>query len=196
VISAIGAGGMGEVYEARDPRLNRTVAIKVLLDHMSDSPEARARFEREAQLIAGLSHPHISTLHDIGRHEGTDYLVMELLEGETLAQRLERGPLPLDQALPRIGSRTPWIRPRCDPPRFEAQQRHAHEDGVGWTSVWPSFGSRPRRVSQTRPRCRDDVTSEGTILGALRKKWRRAARGARRTRAEDIFALEACCTRW
>jgi serine/threonine protein kinase len=104
VIAAIGAGGMGEVYEARDPRLNRTVAIKVLLDHISDHPEARARFEREAQLIAGLSHPHISTLHDIGRHEGTDYLVMELLQGETLAQRLERGPIPLDQALQYIGT--------------------------------------------------------------------------------------------
>ena len=99
IVGLIGAGGMGEVYEARDPRLNRTVAIKVLLEHISNQPEARARFEREAQTIAGLNHPHIATLHDVGRHDDTDFLVMELLEGETLSQRLERGPLPLDQAL-------------------------------------------------------------------------------------------------
>ena len=99
IVALIGAGGMGQVYEARDPRLNRTVAIKVLPDHMSSLPEARARFEREAQLIAGLNHPHISTLHDVGRHEQIDFFVMELVDGETLAARLERGPLPVPEAL-------------------------------------------------------------------------------------------------
>ena len=99
IVALIGAGGMGEVYEARDPRLNRNVAIKVLLDHMSSRPEARVRFEREAQMIAGLNHPHISTLHDVGRHEQVDFLVMELVEGETLAARLVQGPLPVRDAL-------------------------------------------------------------------------------------------------
>ena len=89
----------GEVYKARDPRLDRTVAIKVLLDHASDVPEARLRFEREARTIAGLNHPHICVVYDVGRDEETDFLVMEFLEGETLGRRLERGPLPLDEAL-------------------------------------------------------------------------------------------------
>jgi len=99
IVAAIGAGGMGEVYRARDTRLGRDVAIKVLPSHLSASPEVRARFEREARAISHLSHPHICTLHDIGHHDGTDFLVMELLEGETLAHRLERGPLPLPEVL-------------------------------------------------------------------------------------------------
>jgi len=93
ILSLIGAGGMGEVYKARDTRLDRTVAIKVLID-LPDKPELTQRFEREARAIAALNHPHICTLYDIGRHEGVDYLVMEYVEGETLAARLERGPCP------------------------------------------------------------------------------------------------------
>src|SRR5215475_3430168 len=99
VLALIGAGGMGEVYKASDKRLNRTVAIKVLPAHFSDNPEMRRRFEREAQTIAGLNHPHICTLHDVGHQDGIDYLVMEFLEGETLAKRLERGAMPWDEAL-------------------------------------------------------------------------------------------------
>jgi Tol biopolymer transport system component len=99
ILAAIGAGGMGEVYRARDTRLDRTVAIKVLPAHVSADPDRQARFAREAKTIAGLNHPHICTLHDIGEHEGTTYLVMEHLTGETLAERLEKGPLPLEQAL-------------------------------------------------------------------------------------------------
>jgi len=95
----IGSGGMGEVYRARDTRLERTVAIKVLPRAFGGDPERRARFEREAKTIAGLNHPHICTLHDIGDHEGTVFLVMELLAGETLAEHLRKGPLPLEQAL-------------------------------------------------------------------------------------------------
>src|SRR5512135_3372317 len=97
--SAIGAGGMGEVYQAKDTRLGRSVAIKVLPAHVSADPDRRARFEREAKTIAGLNHPNICTLHDIGEADGTTYLVMELLAGETLGERLARGPVPLDQAL-------------------------------------------------------------------------------------------------
>src|SRR6267378_1190530 len=99
ILSAIGAGGMGEVYRARDTRLDRIVAIKVLPTHLADRSELRERFEREARTIASLNHPHICTLHDIGQQDGIDYLVMEYLEGETLAQRLLKGPLPLEQVL-------------------------------------------------------------------------------------------------
>jgi Tol biopolymer transport system component/predicted Ser/Thr protein kinase len=99
ILSAIGAGGMGEVYRARDTRLERIVAVKILPDHLSDRAELRERFEREARTIASLNHPHICTLHDIGHQEGTDFLVMEYLEGETLAERLKKGPLPLDLVL-------------------------------------------------------------------------------------------------
>ena len=99
ILTLIGAGGMGEVYKARDTRLDRIVAIKVLPAHLADNPELRERFEREARTIASLNHPHICTLYDIGRQDGTDYLVMEYLEGETLAMRLLKGPLPLEQVL-------------------------------------------------------------------------------------------------
>ena len=97
--AALGAGGMGEVYRARDTRLGRDVAIKVLPSHLSSDPDLKARFEREAKAISALSHPHICHLYDIGSQDGTDFLVMELLEGETLADRLPKGPLPLKLAL-------------------------------------------------------------------------------------------------
>jgi eukaryotic-like serine/threonine-protein kinase len=99
IVSPIGAGGMGEVYRARDTRLDRTVAVKILPAHLSDNPEARQRFEREARAISSLNHPNICTLHDVGHQDGTDFLVMEYLEGETLADRLAKGPLPLEQVL-------------------------------------------------------------------------------------------------
>jgi serine/threonine protein kinase len=94
-----GAGGMGEVYRARDVRLDRTVAVKVLASHLSSSPELKQRMEREARAISSLNHPHICHLYDIGSQDGTDYLVMEFLEGETLAERLRKGALPLSEIL-------------------------------------------------------------------------------------------------
>ncbi len=99
VQSLLGEGGMGQVYRARDSRLNRTVAIKVLSSPAAASPELRERFEREARAVGSLNHPHICTLHDLGQQDGVDYLVMEYLEGETLAARLRRGALPLEQVL-------------------------------------------------------------------------------------------------
>ena len=99
ILAPIGAGGMGEVYRAKDTRLDRTVAVKVLPQHLSTSPEVRQRFEREAKTVSQLSHPHICALHDVGREGETDYLVMEYLEGETLVDRLGKGPLPLEQTL-------------------------------------------------------------------------------------------------
>jgi len=97
VVSAIGAGGMGEVYRGRDTRLDRTVAIKVLSAALSENPDLKQRFEREARAISALQHPNICVLYDVGTESGTDYLVMEYLEGETLSDPLKRGPLPLDQ---------------------------------------------------------------------------------------------------
>lgn len=99
IVEPLGAGGMGEVYRARDTRLDRTVAIKILPAHLSDNPEAKQRFNREARAIASLYHPHICTLYDVGHQVGIDFLVMEYLEGETLDHRLQKGPLPLKQAL-------------------------------------------------------------------------------------------------
>src|SRR5687767_10324610 len=97
--SAIGEGGMGEVYKARDTRLDRMVAVKVLPSHIAAREDLKQRFEREARAVSSLNHPHICVLFDIGQRDGVDFMVMEHLEGETLASRLRKGPLPLDQAL-------------------------------------------------------------------------------------------------
>src|SRR5215470_14711376 len=99
IIKKIGAGGMGEVYRARDTRLERTVAVKILAQHLSSTPERRQRFDREARAISSLSHPHICALYDVGQQDGIDYLVMEYIEGDSLAHRLSKGSLPLNQAL-------------------------------------------------------------------------------------------------
>jgi eukaryotic-like serine/threonine-protein kinase len=99
VVSPLGAGGMGEVYRALDTRLDRTVAIKILAARLSADPEARQRFDREALIIASLNHPNICTLYDVGHQDGVDYLVMEFLEGESLADRLRKSSLPLGQVL-------------------------------------------------------------------------------------------------
>jgi len=97
--SALGAGGMGEVYRAKDTRLDRTVAIKVLPNHLSANPDAKERFDREARAISSLNHPRICTLYDIGHQDGIDFLVMEYLEGESLAERLKKGALSLKESL-------------------------------------------------------------------------------------------------
>src|ERR1700727_1456058 len=99
IVSQLGAGGMGEVYRARDSRLDRTVAIQVLPADLSDNAEAKECFDGEARAISSLSHPNICHLYDVGVQDGTSYLVMEYLEGETLADRLQKGPLPLEQVL-------------------------------------------------------------------------------------------------
>src|SRR5437879_6369876 len=103
ILAPLGAGGMGEVYRARDARLDRTVAIKILPAHLSQNAEAKERFDREARAISSLSHPNICHLYDVGQQDGASYLVMEYLDGETLADRLRKGPLPLEQVL-KIGA--------------------------------------------------------------------------------------------
>src|SRR5262245_32912254 len=99
IVAPLGAGGMGEVYRARDMRLDRTVAVKVLTGAFAADSESRRRFEEEARAIAALNDPHICTIHDVGRHGDLDYLVLEFLEGETVADRIRAGALPLDEAL-------------------------------------------------------------------------------------------------
>ena len=173
ILSSIGAGGMGEVYRARDTRLERIVAVKILPDHLSDRAELRERFEREARTIASLNHPHICTLYDIGQQDGTDFLVMEYLEGETLAERLKKGPLPLAQVLQYAIE----ISDALD---------KAHRKGITHRDLKPGnimltksgtklldFGlaklkaePRPSSLSQL-PTANDAITAQGTILGTL-----------------------------
>ena len=154
ILSPIGAGGMGEVYKARDTRLDRSVAVKVLPEHIAKREDLRARFEREARAVASLNHPNICTLHDIGSQDGISYMVMELMEGETLAARIEKGPIPLEQAL----SYATQIADALD---------RAHRAGVTHRDVKPAnimltrdgvkvldldSPSRPQRSGRTTPR--------------------------------------------
>jgi serine/threonine protein kinase/Tol biopolymer transport system component len=197
ILSAIGAGGMGEVYKARDTRLNRTVAIKVLPSHFSDNAEMKSRFDREAQTIAGLNHPHICVLHDVGHQDGTDYLVMEYLEGQTLAQRLEKGALPLDEAL-KIAIE---IADALD---------KAHRQGVVHRDLKPSnvmltksgaklldFGlAKLKQETQQAPTLsalptNADVTAKGTILGTLQYMAPEQLEGEEADASTDIFAFGA-----
>src|SRR5262245_51123180 len=99
ITALLGKGGMGEVYRATDKRLDRTVAIKVLRVQLSANSEMRERFEREARAVASLNHPNVCVLHDVGRHEDIDFLVLEFIEGTTLSNRLEKGPLPVEEAI-------------------------------------------------------------------------------------------------
>ena len=142
IVAPLGAGGMGEVYRARDTRLGRQVAVKVLPQHVSGSPASRARFEREAKTISNLDHPHICVFHDVGREGDIDYLVLELVEGESVAQRLEKGPLPAPEVL-QLGSPAG----RCS--NCTARERNGattrHRTGRGSSSPFPS--RKRRRVA-------------------------------------------------
>ena len=175
ILSAIGAGGMGEVYRARDTRLDRTVAIKILPGHLADRPNLRERFEREAKTIASLNHPHICTLYDVGHQEGTDYLVMEYLQGETLAQRLTNGPLPLKQVLQ-------YAIEVADALDKAHRKGITHRDLKPGNIIVTKSGTKlldfglaklqqeavsPSSSLSTLPTASDPFTAEGTILGTL-----------------------------
>src|SRR2546426_3838566 len=190
----IGAGGMGEVYKARDPRLNRTVAIKVLPQHIADMPERKQRFEREAQAIAALNHPHICVVYDVGQDNGVDFIVMEYLEGETLADRIAKGPIPFDQFLTYAAQ----IADALD---------KAHRQGITHRDLKPGnimitksgvklldFGLAKLRPSQNASTLsamptNAEVTSAGTILGTLQYMSPEQLEGTDADARTDIFAF-------
>ena len=195
--SSLGAGGMGEVYRARDTRLGRDVAIKVLPSHLSSDPDLKARFEREAKAISALSHPHICHLYDIGSQDGTDYLVMELLEGESLADRLQKGPLPLKQAL-QYGVEI-----------AEALEK-AHKNGIVHRDLKPGnimltksgaklldFGlAKPAQgvaamASGSMATMSKPLTVEGTIVGTFQYMAPEQVQGHDADARSDLFALGA-----
>src|SRR5438309_11701239 len=196
--SPLGAGGMGEVYRARDTRLGREVAIKILPPQFSSDPVRKQRFEREAKTISSLNHPHICVLHDIGHQDGMDYLVMECVEGETLAKRLEKGPLSLEQVL-KYGMQT-----------ADALDK-AHRSGVVHRDLKPGnimltptgvklldFGlaklaaplsSAATLTGDTTQQA--PVTEQGTILGTFQYMSPEQVEGKELDSRSDIFSLGA-----
>ena len=193
IVGPLGAGGMGEVYRARDTRLGRDVAVKVVPSHLSQRPETRERFEREARAISSLNHPHICTLYDVGREGDADYFVMELLEGESLAKRLERGPLKLDEALKVAAQVADGL-------------AEAHRHGIVHRDLKPAnvvltkagakildFGVaklRDDRVSETMTRT-TPLTSAGSMVGTVQYMAPEQLEGKPVDHRADLFALGA-----
>jgi eukaryotic-like serine/threonine-protein kinase len=197
IVSPLGAGGMGEVYKARDTRLDRTVAIKVLPTHVASNPDVHQRFEREAHAVAALNHPHICTLHDIGSQEGIDFLVMEYLDGETLADRLAKaqGGLPPEQAL----AVAVQIADALD---------KAHRAGIVHRDLKPGnimltkggaklldFGLAKTGASvigagqSTLPTTPPNLTAQGTILGTFQYMAPEQLEGREADARTDVFAF-------
>ncbi|HEV8116972.1 MAG TPA: protein kinase, partial [Thermoanaerobaculia bacterium] len=196
ILAPLGAGGMGEVYKASDTRLERSVAVKVLPPLLSSSPDARQRFEREAKTISKLSHPNICAIYDVGREGEIDFLVMELLEGETLSDRLARGPLPLEQGLRHGGE-------------IALALEKAHRQGIVHRDLKPGnvmltksgvklldFGlakvlqpAGPVESLTAAPTAAKDITREGTILGTLQYMAPEQLEGREADARTDIFAL-------
>ena len=197
IIEKLGEGGMGEVYLAEDSRLDRKVALKILPQHLSERAELRERFEREARAVSSLNHPHICTLYDIGEQDGIHYLVMEHLEGETLAARLEKGALPLEQTL-----------------QYAIQVADAldkaHRQGVVHRDLKPGnimltkngaklldFGLAKLQATETPtnlsalPTEQASLTAEGTILGTLQYMAPEQLEGKEADSRTDIFAFGA-----
>ncbi len=203
IVAPLGAGGMGEVYRARDPRLGREVAIKVLPQHLSANPETRARFEREAKTVSSLNHPHICTLHDVGREGDTDYLVLELIEGETLAQRLSRGPLPTAEVL-RIGAqvadaldrahRAGVIHRDLKPANVMLTKSGAKLLDFGLAraatvAAAPGSSSVTMSVQTPSPTIAGPLTAEGTIVGTFQYMAPEQLEGAEADARSDLWAL-------
>ncbi len=197
IAAPLGAGGMGEVYRARDTRLNRTVAIKVLPDHLGDSAKLRERFDREARTIASLNHPHICTLYDIGREDGTDYLVMEYVEGETLAARLRRGPLPVEQVLQYAieiadaldkAHRKGITHRDLKPGNIMLTNSGAKLLDFGLAKLKQEMAPAGAQMSQL-PTASEPLTAQGTILGTLQYMAPEQLEGKEADARTDIFAF-------
>ena len=199
VVAALGAGGMGEVYKARDTRLDRTVAIKVLPGEVAGDSDLRARFEREARAVAALDHPHICGIYDVGSVDGTHYLVMPHLEGQTLAARLEKGPLPLDQALKIAveiadaldkAHRQGIIHRDLKPANIMLTKTGPKLLDFGLAKLRPQSG--PVSMSgMTRMATRAPETAKGTILGTVQYMAPEQVEGKDVDARTDIWALGA-----
>jgi Tol biopolymer transport system component/predicted Ser/Thr protein kinase len=192
ILGTVGSGGMGVVYKARDTRLDRTVAVKVLPPHIAAQPEARRRFEREARAVSSLNHPHICVLYDIGRDRDLDFLVMEYLEGETLAQRVSRGPMPVAEALAIAGD-------------IGAALDRAHRNGVVHRDLKPAnvmltrdgaklldFGlakSQPVRMAHGEENIAAALTGHGTILGTPQYMSPEQVQGRDTDARGDVFSF-------
>ena len=182
----LGAGGMGEVYRARDTRLGRIVAIKVLPPEWANDPTSKQRFDREAQTVASLKHPHICMLHDVGSHEGVDFLVLEYLEGETLTDRLARGPLPLQEALGvaiAIGDALDKAH------RQGVVHRDLKPSNVMLTAAGPKLLDFGLAKSQAVLPAATSVTLPGTILGTMQYMAPDQLDGVEADRRTDIFSF-------
>jgi serine/threonine protein kinase len=198
IVAPLGAGGMGEVYRARDTRLDRVVAVKVLPAHLSAKPELRQRLEREARAVSSLNHPNICTLFDVGHDQGVDYLVMEYLEGETLATRLARGPLPLADLL-RVATEIARALDR------------AHKSGIVHRDLKPGnimltkvgtklldFGlakatgvaAAPSNLTAA-PTAMSPLTADGTIVGTFQYMAPEQLEGNETDARSDLFAFGA-----
>jgi eukaryotic-like serine/threonine-protein kinase len=200
--SPLGAGGMGEVYRAKDTRLDRTVAVKILPGHLSDNVEARQRFDREARAISSLNHPNICTLHDVGHQEGIDFLVMEFLEGETLADRLRKGPLTTDQVL-KIGieicegleraHKSGVVHRDLKPANVMLTKTGAKLMDFGLAKAAPAAASPASSLTMTisHPSADQPLTAQGTIVGTFQYMSPEQTEGREADARSDIFALGA-----
>jgi eukaryotic-like serine/threonine-protein kinase len=198
ILGLIGAGGMGEVYKATDTRLDRTVAIKVLASHLTDL-EHRARFEREARIIAGLSHPHICSLYDVGEHGSSQFLVMEYLEGCTLAERLRKGALPIAEAL-EIGVQTAealaaahragFIHRDLKPGNIMLTKSGVKLLDFGLAKL-QSSGTTMESVTMSALPTHEPATLVGTVLGTLPYMAPEQLEGKEADARSDIFSFGA-----
>ncbi|HXI03159.1 MAG TPA: serine/threonine-protein kinase, partial [Candidatus Saccharimonadales bacterium] len=199
ILERIGAGGMGEVYRAKDTRLDRTVAVKVLPSHLSKDPTLRQRFEREARAASSLNHPHICTLHDIGREGEIDFLVMELLEGRTLAEQIESGPLPIDEALRYAiqiadaldkAHRQGLVHRDLKPGNVMITKAGAKllDFGLAKSTLSPASGATGITASPTMT---SPLTAEGAIVGTFQYMAPEQLEGHEADARSDIFAFGA-----
>src|SRR5262245_44274748 len=198
IVAPLGAGGMGEVYKAKDTRLDRAVAVKVLPSHVSSDPALRERFEREARTIGALNHPHICTLHDVGHQDGIDFLVLEHLEGQTLVERLTKGALPIDQALQIAihiadaldkAHRAGIVHRDLKPGNIMLTKSGAKLLDFGLAKVTPAVvAASGLSMAPTGP---SPVTMQGTILGTLHYMAPEQIEGQEADARTDIFAFGA-----
>jgi Tol biopolymer transport system component len=200
--SPLGAGGMGEVYRAKDTRLDRTVAVKILPSHLSDNAEAKQRFDREARAISSLNHPNICTLHDVGHQGGVDFLVMEFLEGETLAERLRKGPLPTELVLKygieiceglERAHKSGVVHRDLKPGNVMLTKTGAKLMDFGLAKATPASASPASSLTMTisHPSADQPLTAQGTIVGTFQYMSPEQTEGKEADARSDIFALGA-----